>query len=184
MRSGADSDFAREEQASSRRVRDHRREVRFGRNFAINKRSSCKFADTRTLLHKLDLKSQQATWFDWRTKLRTFDGHEIDELARTGETEAFNRENTSSLCQRFDDQDTGHNRASREVPVEEVFIDRHRLDGNNRPVGNDFLDTVDQKHWITVRQGCHDRPNVEWPDWQLHIINTAHKLDYRPCGCG
>ena len=61
-------------------------------------------------------------------ELRALDGHEIDQLAGAGEAERLDRENAGRLRQRLDDQHAGHDRAPREMALEERLVDRHRLD--------------------------------------------------------
>src|SRR5438270_7599605 len=66
-------------------IGDHRREIRFGGEFAVDARATGELADARPLLDELDVEPEQDARLDRLTELRAFDRHEIDELARPGE---------------------------------------------------------------------------------------------------
>ena len=56
------------------------------------------------LLDELDLEPEQHAGLDRRAELGAVDRHEIDELARAGEAERFDREHAGRLGERLDDQ--------------------------------------------------------------------------------
>ena len=62
-------------------------------------RPAGELADARALLDELDLEPEQDAGFDRLAELHAVDRHEIDELARAGEAEAFDREHARGLRQ-------------------------------------------------------------------------------------
>src|SRR3982751_616438 len=86
----------------ARRGRDHRGEFAFGGDFAVKHRLAREFAHAAALLDELDLEAEQHAGLDWFPELHAVDRHEIDELARPGEAEAFDREHARGLRQRLD----------------------------------------------------------------------------------
>src|SRR5687768_4401676 len=50
------------------------------------------------------------------------------------------------------------------MALEEAFIDRHRLDRDDRTIGLQALDPVDQQHRIAMRQRRHHPLDVERTD--------------------
>src|SRR5438067_13318232 len=73
-------------------IGDHRREVRFGDELAVDARAAGELAHRGALLDELDIQPEQDPGLDRRAKFRAFDGHEINELARAGEAQRFDRE--------------------------------------------------------------------------------------------
>jgi hypothetical protein len=69
-----------------KRVGNHRRELRFGRDLALNGRTTGELADGRSLLGEFDLELQQDARLYGLAELRGLDRHEIDELAGVRET--------------------------------------------------------------------------------------------------
>ena len=132
----------------------------------------------RPLLQELDLEFQKHARFDGLAELRVLDRHEIDELARVREAEGFDREDAGGLRQRLDDQDARHDRTAREVSLEELLVDRHRLDGDDRLIRDDALDPVHQEQWITMGKRRHHPLDVERAD-----RGAFHTFVHRPCGC-
>ena len=94
---------------------------------------------------KLDLEIEQHARRDRSAEFRVLDRHEIDELARAGEAEAFHREHACGLRQRFDLEHAGHDRRAGEMALEEVLVEADRLDRVDAFVGDQFLDPVDQE---------------------------------------
>ena len=146
---------------AGRRIRDHRRELSFGNDLAIDQRAAGELADAGPLLDELDLEPQKHSRLDRGTEFRALDGHEIDQLAGVREAERFDREHARGLGQGFDDQHAGHDRTPREMPLEEPLVDRHCLDGDDRPVELQRFDPVDEQHRITMRQRRHHPPDIE-----------------------
>ena len=84
-----------------RRVGDHRHEFGLGSNLIAHHGAPGKFANPRTFLKELDLKMQQAAWFDRCTEFRVVDRHEINQLARSDQAKTFHRKHASGLRQRL-----------------------------------------------------------------------------------
>ena len=103
-------------------------------------------------------------------EFRALDRHEIDELARTGEAERLYREHARGLGQRLDDQHAGHDRARREMALEEGLVDRHRLDRDDPLFGIEALDAIDEEHRIAMRQRRHDPPDVQRADGRCRSL--------------
>lgn len=183
MRSGADSGNVYEAQASGGRIGNHRRKVRLSGQLSINNCPTGEFTNARALLDEFDFQAKEAARFDRRTKLGTVNGHEIDELATSCEPQTFYSEHSCGLRQGLYDQNAGHDRPSGEVAVEEIFVDRHRLDRDDRAVRDDFYDPVYKQHRVSVGQGRHHRTNVERSDGGL-FRRFSHAGRYRPCGRG
>src|SRR5689334_13684216 len=110
------------------RIGDHRAEFALGGYFAVEQCASGELADARPLLDELDFQAEQDSGLDGFAELHAVDRHEINELAGASEPEAFDGEHASRLGQRLDLQDSGHDRPSREMALEELFIHAHRLD--------------------------------------------------------
>src|SRR5947209_7218516 len=146
---------------SAWRIGDHRREVRLGGKLAVDARSAGELAHARALLHELDLKLEQHARLDRGAELRPFDGHEVNELARAGEAERFDGEDSGGLGERLDDQHSGHDRPRGEMALEEGLVDRHRLDRDDALVRVEALDPVDEEHRVAMRQRRHHPLDVE-----------------------
>jgi hypothetical protein len=164
MRSGADSGNVSEAQASGRRIGNHRRKVRLSGQLSIYNCPTGELAHARPLLDEFDFKAKKATGLNGRPELCAVNRHEIDKLPASRQPETLNRKDPGSLGQGLDNQDSGHDRPTGKVAVEKVFVDRHRLDGDNRLVKDDFDDPIHEQHRVTMRQGRHDRPDVERSD--------------------
>src|SRR5947209_6772657 len=105
-------------------IGDHRREVRLCNELALDAGAAGELAHAGALLDEFDLELEQHARLDGRTELRAVDGHEIDELAGSGEAERFDGENARGLGERLDDQHARHDRPRREMALEEGFVDR------------------------------------------------------------
>ena len=163
------------------RVRDHRRELRFGNDLAVDQRAAGKLADAGPLLDELDLEPKEHAGLDRSAEFRPLDGHEIDQLAGVREAERFDREHARRLGERLDDQHARHDRTPREMPLEEPLVDGDRLDRDDRPVELQRFDAVDEQHRITMRQRRHHPPDIErgrGGAWRGAVTGP----DYRPCG--
>ena len=68
--------------------------------------------------------------------------------------------------------------STREMPLEEALVDRHRLDRADRLVRNDFLDPIDQQHRIAMRERRHHPPDIQRAD---HGALLGTRLAHRPC---
>ena len=123
--------------------------------FAVEHRPAGELADARALLEEFDFEAEQHAGLDRLAELHAVDGHEIDELARTGEAEALDREHAGGLRQRLDLQHARHDRPSGEMALEELLVDRHRLDRDDALVRIEAFDPVDEQHRIAMRQRRH-----------------------------
>src|SRR5436309_3945216 len=79
------------------RIGDHRREVRFCDELALDAGAPGEFADAGAFLDEIHLELEQHSRFDRGAKFRPFDRHEIDELARAGEAERLDSEHAGRL---------------------------------------------------------------------------------------
>ena len=77
-------------------------------------------------------------------EFRVLDRHEINELARSGQAEAFHREHASCLCQRLDLEDARHDRRTGEMSLEEIFVEADRLHCMDTLVRDEFGHAVDE----------------------------------------
>src|SRR3954463_7862212 len=109
-------------------IGDHRREVRLGDQLVVDAGTTGELADGSPLLNEFDVEPEQNAGLHGRAEFRAFDGHEIHKLARAGEAQRFDGEDSRGLGQRLDDQNAGHDRATREMALEEGLVDGHRLD--------------------------------------------------------
>jgi hypothetical protein len=75
---------------------------------------------------------------------------QIDERLRR-RPQRFEGQESADLRHRFHDQDTGHDRPSREMSLEERLIYRHVLDADYPTIRFEFEDTVDEQKRITMR---------------------------------
>ena len=50
------------------------------------------------------------------------------------------------------------------MPLEEFFVDRHRLDGDDALFRIEAFDPIDQEHRVTVRQRRHHPPYIKRTD--------------------
>src|SRR3569623_20197 len=142
--------------SARRRIRDHRGELAFGCDFAVEHRLAGKLAHATAFLDELDLELEQHTGLDGFAELHAVDRHEIDQLARSGEPEALDRAHARCLSQRLDLEHAGHDRPSREMSLEKFLVHADRFDRGDRPVGDQRLDPGDQQHRVTMRQRRQD----------------------------
>ena len=149
---------------SGGRVRDHRGEFAFGRDFAVEQGPPGELADAGPLLEELDFEPEEDARLDRLPELHVVDRHEINELAGAGEAERLDREHACGLRQRFDLKHAGHDRPSREMPLEELLVHRHRLDRDDALFRIEAFDPVDQQHRIAMRQRRHHPLDVERAD--------------------
>jgi vitamin B12 transporter len=127
------------------RIGDHRGEVCLGHHLALDQCSPCELANRRSLLHEFDLEPEEHARFDRSPELRALDRHEIDQLAGARQVERFNGEHPGGLRQRLDDQHTRHDGPARKVALEELLVDRHRLDGDDPLRRVEALNPVDEE---------------------------------------
>ncbi len=146
------------------RISNHRGEAGFGCKLSVDTGAARKLAHAAAFLHERHVERQQAARLYRRAEFGIVDRHEVNKLAASCQPKRMDGKHTCRLRQRFDDQNAGHDRAPREMPVEETFVDRYRLDGADRLIEDDFLDPVDQQHRVTVRQCRHHRPDIKWTD--------------------
>jgi hypothetical protein len=78
-----------------------------------------------------------------------------------------------------DDQHARHDRTAGKVPVEEILVDRHRLDRNDRRVDDQLLDAVDEQHRVAMRQRRHHPLDIKRSDGGAAGFGV-----HRPGGCG
>ena len=103
---------------------------------------------------------QEAAGFHRSPEFSIVDGHEIDQLARTGQAETFHCQNTSSLRQCFDNQHARHDWPSGKMPLEKALIDCDGFDRADSLVDDKLLYAVNQEHGVAVRKHRHDPADV------------------------
>src|SRR5205814_10725446 len=104
-------------------IGDHRGELAIGGNFPIQSRLTRELADSRSFLDEFDFELQQVARFDGLAEFHPVDRHEVDELARAGEAEAFDREYAGCLRERFDLKHPRHDRATGKVSLKVSLVD-------------------------------------------------------------
>src|SRR5690606_28662242 len=125
------SSLNRSRRRSGRRVRNHRGELNLAGDLALHAGLAPELAHTGALLDEADVEVEQAAGFHGRAELGLVDGHEIDQLARSGELQRLDGEDRRGLRQRLDLQYAGHDRTAGEMPLEELLVEADRLDRVN-----------------------------------------------------
>ncbi|SAE22291.1 Uncharacterised protein [Enterobacter cloacae] len=95
---------------------------RFANNFAVNHSYAFEASQAATRFFKSDFHDHLITRHDRTLEARLIDTREVIEFTRLQFTYAFKRQNTGSLCHRFQDQHTREDRFTREVPLEERLV--------------------------------------------------------------
>src|ERR1700674_828819 len=107
---------------------DHRGKYRFGHQLAANLGAALEFPDIGAMALLGDPDMEAIAGNHRPAKPRVVDAHEIDQLALGCRPEGMDDEHRGGLRHRVDDQDAGHDRAGREMPLEVRLIDRYVLD--------------------------------------------------------
>ena len=86
---------------------------------------------------------------------------EEDGLAARVDVEGLGHQDRAGLGQGLDDEDAGHDRILREVPLEEALVDADRLDPHKGLAGDVLFRPVDQEEGIAVRNARQDLVDID-----------------------
>src|SRR5690242_9639396 len=104
---------------------------------------------------------QRVSRHDWLFEARVVDAHKVIDLAAIGLV-TFRHEGQYSrrLRKRLDNENTGHDRMVRKVPLEERLVDRHVLQGNDILASLARQHAIDHEKRIPVRQVFEDPADI------------------------
>ena len=91
---------------------------------------------------------------------RVIDSHEIEQLI-SPVGKFLQKQQSAGLGHGFNDQNTGHDRLSRKMALEETFVDAYVFDSHNALESLHFQDGVDHQERITMWQDFLDLISVQ-----------------------
>jgi hypothetical protein len=91
-------------------------------------------------------------------ELRVIDAAQVGTPAAV---RAAHEQHRGDLGERLDHEDAGQRRRAREVPLEELLVHRHVLDGDDAATGFELGHRIHQRGWIAVTETVDDLRDVD-----------------------
>src|SRR5262245_24497753 len=142
-------------------VADHGREIGLGHHLVADLSDAGELPHRSAVAVLLHFEAQLVAWHDRAAEARIVEAHEIDELAVERRAQGVDDEDGGGLGHRLDDEDAGHHRVARKMPLEDRLVHRNVLDPDAALVGHSILDAVDHQERIAVRDHLHDALGVD-----------------------